>query len=73
MGEAVFISTDFIRLDAFLKLCGAVTTGGEAKLAVAGKLVRVNGSVCTERGRKLRENDEIIYDNTVYTVKKWIK
>lgn len=73
MSEAVFIRTDFIRLDAFLKLCGAATTGGEAKLAVVGGLVLVNGEVCTERGRKLRENDEITYENAVYTVRKWIK
>ncbi|PWL50906.1 MAG: RNA-binding S4 domain-containing protein [Clostridiales bacterium] len=73
MSEAVFIGTDFIRLDAFLKLCGAATTGGEAKLAVGGGLVLVNGEVCTARGRKLRENDEITYENAVYTVRKWIK
>ena len=34
------IYSDFIKLDAFLKYCGAVGTGGEAKLRIA------DGAVC---------------------------
>ena len=55
--EEITITTEFIKLDAFLKFCGAVGTGGEAKLRVADGEVSVNGEVCTQRGRKLRGGD----------------
>ena len=53
------IDTDFIRLDAFLKLCDAVQTGGHAKFIIQGGEVKVNGEVCTVRGKKLRPGDEV--------------
>lgn len=62
------IDTPFIRLDAFLKLCDAVATGGHAKAVIQGGEVRVNGEVCTQRGRKLRPGDEAEFENVVYKV-----
>ena len=50
--EIISIDTEFIRLDALLKLAGAVETGGHAKLAVQNGEVLVNGEVCTMRGKK---------------------
>ena len=64
------ITTDFIRLDAFLKLCDLVSSGGEAKVVIQNGLVSVNGEVCTMRGKKLRENDEIVYKNNKIKVEK---
>ena len=57
--EKIRINTEFIKLDAFLKFAGAVGTGGEAKLAVQEGEVKVNGQVCTMRGRKLRPGDRV--------------
>ncbi len=57
--ESVKIATPFIRLDALLKFAGACDTGGEAKLAVQSGQVRVNGEVCTMRGKKLRPGDVV--------------
>lgn len=62
------IDTPFIRLDAFLKLCGAVQTGGHAKLAIQGEEVRVNGEVCTQRGKKLHSGDTAEFENVIYAV-----
>ena len=62
------IDTEFIRLDAFLKFCGAVGTGGEAKLRVTGGEVRVNGEVCTQRGKKLRPGDRVTFPGREYVV-----
>ncbi len=53
------IKTEYIKLDAFLKFTGSVGTGGEAKELVRGGQVRVNGEVCTMRGRKLRPGDRV--------------
>ncbi|MCI5753274.1 MAG: RNA-binding S4 domain-containing protein [Clostridiales bacterium] len=66
--ETIVIETEFIRLDAFLKFAALVGTGGEAKLLIADGLVKVNGEVCTMRGKKLRPGDTITFNGTDYTV-----
>ena len=62
------ISTEFIKLDAFLKFTGAVGTGGEAKIRIADGEVLVNGEVCTVRGKKLRNGDTVQLGKESYTV-----
>ena len=62
------ITTEFIKLDAFLKFAGAVGTGGEAKLRIAGGEVLVNGEVCTMRGKKLRGGDTVQLGKEAFTV-----
>ena len=49
--DIINIETEFIKLDSFLKLAGACETGGEAKIAIADGLVRVNGEPCLMRGK----------------------
>ena len=56
----VKITTEFIKLDALLKFSGVMETGGEAKEAIQGGEVRVNGEVCTMRGKKLRPGDQVL-------------
>lgn len=62
------IDTDFIRLDAFLKLCDAVVTGGHAKFVIQDGEVKVNGEVCTSRGKKMRSGDSAEFENKIYTI-----
>ncbi len=62
--KEVFIDTGFIRLDAALKLADLVQSGGHAKVAIQGGEVRVNGEICTERGRKLHGGDVATFDGT---------
>ena len=57
--KEIKISTEFIKLEAFLKFAGAVSTGGEAKNLIQDSLVKVNGAVCTMRGKKLRPGDTV--------------
>lgn len=66
------INTEFIRLDAFLKLTGAVMTGGQAKSQIQEGQVLVNGEICTQRGRKLRPGDSVTIsgEETIYRVSK---
>lgn len=66
--EKIEITTEFIRLDALLKLAGAVETGGQAKVFIQMGKVLVNGEVCTQRGRKLRPGDRAEYCGEVYEV-----
>jgi len=64
------IYSDFIKLDAFLKYAGAVGTGGEAKLRIAAGEVCVNGAVCTQRGKKLRDGDRVTLGPEEFGVKQ---
>ena len=47
--QHVLIYTDFIKLDAALKLANAVESGGMAKAVIQEGDVLVNGEVCTMR------------------------
>ncbi len=62
------IDTDFIKLDSFLKLCNAVMTGGHAKIVIQEEEVKVNGEICTARGRKIKVGDKVEFDKIIYEV-----
>lgn len=68
--EQVFITTDFIRLDAALKLSGVAGTGGQAKTIISEEDIKVNGEVCTSRGKKLRDGDCFEFQRTIYNIVK---
>lgn len=57
--KEIEITTEYIKLDSFLKLAG-IQSGGEAKQLIQSGSVTVNGEVCTARGKKLYPDDEII-------------
>ena len=59
--ETIEITTEFIKLEALLKYAAITGTGGEAKLVIADGMVKVNGEVCTRRGRKLRPGDTVTF------------
>ena len=66
----IFITTEFIKLENLLKLSGCMATGGQAKMVIKDGLVKHNGEICTERGRKVREGDTVEFDGKVFGVKK---
>ena len=51
-----------MKLDQFLKWCGAAATGGEAKLRIQAGDVRVEGQVETRRGLRLRSGERVLID-----------
>ena len=55
--QSVPITTEYIKLEALLKLANVVSSGGEAKIAIQEGEVTVNGEICTQRGKKLRPGD----------------
>lgn len=57
--QQISIRTEFIKLDALLKYASLAETGGEAKQMVQAGEVKVNGEVCTMRGKKLRPGDVV--------------
>lgn len=66
----VVITTDYIRLDAALKLANVVSTGGQAKAVIQDEFVKVNGVKCTQRGKKLRDGDNFEFEKVIYEVTK---
>ena len=58
----VSIKEDFIRLDSAMKLGELVVTGGHAKIVIQDGEVKVNGQVCTMRGKKLRKGDKVEFE-----------
>lgn len=57
---------EFIRLDSLLKMGGG--TGGMAKVAIQGGKVKVNGEICTMRGKKMRPGDSAEYLDIIFKV-----
>ncbi len=62
--KVIKIETEFIKLDALLKYSGLCYTGGEAKAAIQMSFVRVNGNICSERGKKIRPGDVVLFQGT---------
>ncbi len=59
-------------LDQFLKLCGLVSTGGQAKLLIQGGEVKVNGLVETRRRKKLSPDDIVELGGERVAVKDYL-
>lgn len=67
--KKIMIDSDYIKLDQALKLADFVMSGGEAKVVIMSEEVLVNGEVCTQRGKKLRDGDVIEFNNDKALVK----
>lgn len=59
---SITIKTPFIKLEQLLKLAGLTDTGGFAKQLIQDGVVKVNGEVCTMRGKKIRNGDTVTAD-----------
>ena len=68
--EIVSIKTEFIKLDSLLKFAALVGTGGEAKLVINEGMVKVNGKVCTMRGKKIYPGDRVDFERFSVQVEK---
>lgn len=65
--EAV-VST--ICLDDYLKACGIVETGGQAKLIIQAGRVQLNGTIETRRRKKLVAGDVIKVDGQEFLIEE---
>lgn len=57
--EKISIHTEFIKLQQALKLAGLINQGSDVKVLLAEGVVFVNGTMATERGKKIRPGDTI--------------
>ncbi len=64
--EIIEVIPPFIKLEQFLKFSSAAETGGMAKRIISEGLVKVNGEVCTMRGKKLKGGEKVEVEGKVY-------
>ena len=57
--EKVTIKTEFIKLGQVIKLASLVGQGSDVKILIAESLVKVNGEVATQRGKKIYPGDVV--------------
>ena len=57
--QPLAIHTEYIKLQDALKYANVVYSGGEAKTVILEEQVKVNGEICTMRGKKLRPGDKV--------------
>ena len=60
--EIIKLREEYIKLGQALKAAGLVESGVDAKHAIEDGLVKVNGQTEYQRGKKLRCNDEVVYN-----------
>ena len=64
----VVIHTEFIKLQDAMKYANVVYSGGEAKTLILEEQVKVNGEVCTMRGKKLYNGDKFTFMDQTYLI-----
>lgn len=62
------IKDDFIKLGQALKLAGLVDSGVDAKFVIQDGLVKVNGAVEVQRGKKLVAGDVVSYNGKEFVI-----
>lgn len=55
---------EYIKLGQALKADGLVGSGVDAKIVIQNGEVKVNGEVCTQRGKKLYDGDIVEYNGS---------
>lgn len=66
--EIIKIDEEYIRLDNLMKFTGMCNSGGRAKFLIRGGEVKLNGEICTMRGKKIRPGDKVEYDGRTVEV-----
>lgn len=60
--EKIILRDEYIKLGQALKAAGLAESGVDAKFAIQDGLVKVNGQVELQRGKKLFDGDMIEYN-----------
>lgn len=66
--EVIKLRDDYIKLGQSLKAAGLVESGVDAKFVINDGLVKVNGSVELQRGKKLYSGDIVEFDNNTIKI-----
>ena len=62
------ITTEYIKLQDFMKFANVCESGGMAKTFIQNEQVQVNGEICTQRGKKLHPGDTVGFMGNTWIV-----
>lgn len=68
--ETIKLREDYIKLGQALKAAGLVGSGVDAKMVITDGLVKVNGQVELQRGKKLYDGDIVTFQGETITIEK---
>lgn len=68
--EIIKLREDYIKLGQALKACNLVASGVDAKFVIQDGLVKVNGQVEYQRGKKLYEGDVVSFQGEQIKIEK---
>lgn len=68
--ETIKVREDYIKLGQAIKAAGFVENGVEAKIVIQDGIVKVNGKVETQRGKKLTGGEKVEYKDMVLMIEK---
>ena len=69
--KPIAIQTEFIKLESAMKFANMTESGGMAKAEIQDGQVKVNGEVCTMRGKKLYPGDTLTYMGITYRITEY--
>lgn len=68
--EIIKLREDYIKLGQALKASGLAENGVDAKNVILDGLVKVNGKVEIQRGKKLYDGDVVEFEGETITIEK---
>ena len=68
--EKIKLREEFIKLGQALKAVTLVESGVDAKFVIQDGLVKVNGEVCLQRGKKLVAGDKVEFDGETIIIEE---
>ena len=68
--ENIKLRDEFIKLGQALKAANLVESGVDAKFVIQDGLVKVNGEVCLQRGKKLVAGDKVEFDGEIIIIEE---
>ena len=69
--EIIKLRDDYIKLGQAIKAANLVGSGVEAKFVIQDGLVKVNGQVELQRGKKLVDGDIVEFEGYTIKIEKW--
>ena len=66
--EVIKLREEYIKLGQALKAANYVESGVDAKFVINDGLVKVNGKVETQRGKKLHVGDKVEFEFKIYEI-----
>ena len=67
--QTIQLREEYIKLGQAIKAAGLAESGVDAKLSIQDGLVKVNGKIETQRGKKLIAGDIVEFDGETIVIK----